>query len=150
MSLQHSINSDIKHAMLAKEKEKLAALRSIKAALLLEMTKEGGDGSVNDETALRVLQKLFKQRKDAAKIYQEQNRLDLADVEIKEASFIASYLPKMMSKEKIQLIVKETINQLGAKGPSEMGKVMGAVMGKLKGKADGGLISSVVKEELNK
>ena len=150
MSLQHSINSDIKHAMLAKEKDRLAALRSIKAALLLEMTKEGGDGSVNDETALRVLQKLFKQRKDAAKIYQEQNRLDLADVEIKEASFIASYLPKMMSKEEIQLVVKETINQLGAKGPSEMVKVMGAVMGKLKGKAEGGLISSVVKEELNK
>ena len=150
MSLQHSINSDIKHAMLAKEKEKLAALRSIKAALLLEMTKEGGDGSVNDETALRVLQKLFKQRKDAAKIYQEQNRLDLADVEIKEASFIASYLPKMMSKDEVQVIVKETINQLGARGPSEMGKVMGVVIGKLKGKAEGGLISSVVKEELNK
>ena len=150
MSLQHSINSDIKHAMLAKDKARLAALRSIKAALLLEMTKEGGDGSVNDETALRVLQKLFKQRKDAAKIYQEQNRLDLADVEIKEASFIASYLPKMMSKDEVQVIVKETINQLGARGPSEMGKVMGVVIGKLKGKAEGGLISSVVKEELNK
>ena len=150
MSLQDSINADIKQAMLAKEKEKLAALRSIKAALLLEMTKEGGDGSVSDDTGIRVLQKLFKQRKDAAKIYVEQNRADLAEVEEKEASFIAVYLPSMMSEDQVAKVVEEVISQLGASGPSDMGKVMGSVMGRLKGKAEGSLISSVVKQMLNK
>jgi hypothetical protein len=149
MSLIDSINGDIKQAMLAKEKDRLAALRSIKAALLLEMTKEGGDGSVSDDTSQRVLHKLYKQRNDAAKIYKEQNRSDLAEIEEKEASFIAFYLPAMMSEDQVVKVVGEVISQLGASGPSDMGKVMGAVMGRLKGKAEGSLISSVVKQSLN-
>ncbi len=150
MSLLDRINGDIKQAMLAKEKEKLAALRSVKAALLLEMTKEGADGSVSEEIGLKVVQKLYKQRNDAAKIYNEQDRIDLASVEEKEAEIIAQYLPEMMSEGAVVDVVKQVVIQLGATGPSDMGKVMGAVMGKLKGKAEGSLISSVVKQQLNK
>ena len=150
MSLLDRINRDIKQAMLAKEKEKLAALRSVKAALLLEMTKEGADGSVSEEIGLKVVQKLYKQRNDAAKIYNEQDRIDLASVEEKEAEIIAQYLPEMMSEGAVVDVVKQVVIQLGATGPSDMGKVMGAVMGKLKGKAEGSLISSVVKQQLNK
>lgn len=150
MSLLDRINGDIKQAMLAKEKEKLAALRSVKAALLLEMTKEGADGSVSEEIGLKVVQKLYKQRNDAAKIYNEQDRIDLASVEEKEAGIIAQYLPEMMSEGAVVDVVKQVVIQLGATGPSDMGKVMGAVMGKLKGKAEGSLISSVVKQQLNK
>ena len=149
MSLLDRINGDIKQAMLAKEKEKLAALRSVKAALLLEMTKEGADGSVSEEIGLKVVQKLYKQRNDAAKIYNEQDRIDLASVEEKEAEIIAQYLPEMMSEGAVVDVVKQVVIQLGATGPSDMGKVMGAVMGKLKGKAEGSLISSVVKQQLN-
>jgi len=150
MSLLDRINGDIKQAMLAKEKEKLAALRSVKAALLLEMTKEGADGSVSEEIGLKVVQKLYKQRNDAAKIYNEQDRIDLASVEEKEAEIIAQYLPEMISEGAVVDVVKQVVIQLGATGPSDMGKVMGAVMGKLKGKAEGSLISSVVKQQLNK
>ena len=150
MSLLDRINGDIKQAMLAKEKEKLAALRSVKAALLLEMTKEGADGSVSEEIGLKVVQKLYKQRNDAAKIYNEQDRIDLASVEEKEAEIIAQYLPEMMSEGAVVDVVKQVVIQLGATGLSDMGKVMGAVMGKLKGKAEGSLISSVVKQQLNK
>ena len=150
MSLLDRINGDIKQAMLAKEKEKLAALRSVKAALLLEMTKEGADGSVSEEIGLKVVQKLYKQRNDAAKIYNEQDRIDLASVEEKEAKIIAQYLPEMMSEDAVVEVVKQVVIHLGATGPSDMGKVMGAVMGKLKGKAEGSLISSVVKQQLNK
>ena len=149
MSLLDRINGDIKQAMLAKEKEKLAALRSVKAALLLEMTKEGADGSVSEEIGLKVVQKLYKQRNDAAKIYNEQDRIDLASVEEKEAKIIAQYLPEMMDEGAVVDVVKQVVIQLGATGPSDMGKVMGAVMGKLKGKAEGSLISSVVKQQLN-
>jgi len=149
MSLLEKINGDIKQAMLAKEKEKLAALRSVKAALLLEMTKEGAGGSVTEEVGFKVLQKLYKQRNDAAKIYNEQDRIDLASVEEKEAKIIAQYLPEMMNEDAVVEVVKQVVIQFGATGPSDMGKVMGAVMGKLKGKAEGSLISSVVKQQLN-
>ena len=149
MSFLDKINGDIKQAMLAKEKEKLTALRSIKAALLLELTKEGSDGKISEEDSLKVLQKLYKQRNDAAKIYNEQNRIDLASVEENEAKIITAYLPEMMDENAVSEVVNQVINQLGAKGPSDMGKVMGAVMGRLKGKAEGGLISSVVKQHLN-
>ena len=116
MSLLDRINGDIKQAMLAKEKEKLAALRSVKAALLLEMTKEGADGSVSEEIGLKVVQKLYKQRNDAAKIYNEQDRIDLASVEEKEAEIIAQYLPEMMSEGAVVDVVKQVVIQLGATG----------------------------------
>lgn len=150
MSLTTQINGDIKKAMLAKEKEKLAALRAIKSALLLEATKEGNNGEVTEAAEMSIIQKLYKQRVDAAKIYVEQDRKDLAVIEEGEAKVIAAYLPAQMSEEEVTKIIQDIIAKVGANGPADMGKVMGPTMGQLKGKADGGLISKVVKQELNK
>lgn len=148
MSLTEQINQDIKAAMLAKEKEKLEALRAIKSALLLEATSEGANGNVTLEAEAKIVQKLYKQRIDAAKIYQDQNREDLAEVEINQAEVIKAYLPEQMSEEEVKSVVAEIIAQVGASSPADMGKVMGLAMGKLKGKADGSLISKIVKESL--
>lgn len=150
MSLTTQINTDIKKAMLAKEKEKLEALRAIKSALLLEATKEGNNGEVAEAAEMSIIQKLYKQRMDAAKIYVEQDRKDLAEVEENQAKVIEAYLPEQMSEEEVIKVVQSIIAKVGANGPSDMGKVMGPTMGQLKGKADGGLISKVVKQELNK
>lgn len=148
MSLTEKINGDIKAAMLAKDKEKLEALRAIKSALIVEAT--SGNGAVTEEKESQILQKLFKQRNDAAKIYVEQNREDLASVEQSQAKVIEAYLPEMMGEDDVRAIVQSVIEKSGAAGPGDMGKVMGPTMGQLKGKADGALISSIVKEELGK
>ena len=150
MSLVNTINADIKKAMLAREKDKLEALRAIKSALLLEATKEGAGDEISEEIESRIVQKLYKQRMDALTIYKEQGRVDLAEVEEQQAEVIKAYLPAQMGEEEVIKIVQETISSMGVSGPSDMGKVMGAVMGKLKGKADGSLISSTVKSELGK
>lgn len=149
MSLTEQINADIKSAMLAREKEKLEALRAVKAALLLEGTKDGS-GEVSDEVGMSIIQKLVKQRKDASSIFKEQNREDLAKDEDFQIEVLSAYLPEQMGEDEVRKIVQETIAQSGAAGPQDMGKVMGPVMGKLKGKADGKLISALVKEELGK
>lgn len=148
MNLTTQINKDIKNAMLAKEKGKLAALRAIKAALLLEATKEGGNNEILESTELSILQKLYKQRVDATKIYIEQNREDLAKEEEFQANVIKEYLPKQLNEDEISNIIKGIISNIGANSPSDMGKVMGIAMGKLKGKADGGIISKIVKQQL--
>ena len=149
MTLTEQINADIKKAMLAREKAKLEALRAVKAALLLEGTKDGS-GVVSDEMGLSIIQKLVKQRKDASSIYKEQGREDLAKDEDFQIEVLSTYLPAQMSEDEVRKIVQETIAQSGASGPQDMGKVMGPIMGKLKGKADGKLISTLVKEELSK
>lgn len=148
MSLTEKINGDIKAAMLAKEKEKLNALRAIKAALLLEAT--SGKGEVSEEAELAILQKLYKQRNESYKIYIEQNREDLAAEEQFQADVIKEYLPEMMSEDAVREAVQTQIQKVGASGPGDMGKVMGPLMGQLKGKADGSMISAIVKEELNR
>lgn len=148
MNLTDVINQDIKDAMRAREKEKLEALRAIKAALIIEATKEGGNGSVSADAEMGIIKKLFKQRNDAARIYIEQGRDDLAKTEEFQANVIKVYLPAQMSEQEIRNEVVKTISSLGATGPSDMGKVMGAVMSKLSGKADGAVISQTVKNEL--
>ncbi len=148
MSLTDQINQDIKDAMRAKEAGKLNALRAIKSALLLEAT--SGNGDITEEKEVAILQKLYKQRMDAAKIFLEQNREDLAEDEQTQAEVIKLYLPEMMSEDAVREVVLASIAQVGATGPSDMGKVMGPTMGKLKGKAEGAVISKVVKEELGK
>lgn len=148
MNLTEQINADIKSAMLAREKEKLEALRAVKAALLLEATKDGS-GEISDEMGLAIVQKLVKQRKDASAIFKEQNREDLAKDEDFQIEVLSVYLPEQMGEEEVRKVVQDAIAQSGAAGPQDMGKVMGPVMGKLKGKADGKLISALVKEELS-
>lgn len=144
------INGDIKQAMLAKDKKKLEALRAIKSALMLLATDKGSDGAVTDEASIGAMQKLVKQRNDAATIYKEQGREEMAAEEEYQASVIKEYLPAMLSEEEVRSEVVAAITQVGASGAADMGKVMGPVMGKLKGRADGKLISQLVKEELGK
>lgn len=147
MNLTEKINADIKTAMLAKEKEKLNALRAIKAALLLEATK-GGDGSIDEETAVKILQKLHKQRIEAADIYKTQNREDLIAEEMLQADVIAAYLPKPLSAAELEAEIKSIAAGLGATGPADLGKVMGVASKQLAGKSDGKSISEMVKKVL--
>ncbi len=146
MGFTELINENIKKAMLAKEKEKLAALRDIKSKLLLEAT--SGNGEVSEEAAIKICMKLHKQRMETYELYVAQNRQDLADDELFQAKIIEAYLPKMMSEDEVKAEVAAAIQSLGATGPQDMGKVMGALSGKLAGKADGKLIASLVKEML--
>ena len=150
MDLSQLIDQEIKKSMLAKEKVKLAVLRAIKSAILLEVTKEGGDGKLDQEKGIQILQKLHKQRLEAAKIYNDQNREELAVEEEAEAKIIEDFLPKQLSNEEVEEQLIKIIAETGASGPTDMGKVMGKAMGKLKGKASGNIISSLVKELLNK
>lgn len=147
MTFTERINNDIKSAMLAKEKEKLAALRDIKSKLLLEAT-AGPDSQVSEEAAMKICLKLHKQRMETHALYVAQNRDDLAAEELFQAQVIEAYLPKMLSEEEIRHEVRKTIEELGANGPQDMGRVMGALTSKLAGKADGKVISSLVKAEL--
>ena len=149
MNFTETINSAIKTAMLAKDKERLAALRDIKSKLLLEAT-SGGSGEVSEEAAMKICMKLHKQRMETYDLYIAQNREDLATDELFQAKVIEEYLPKMLSEDEVRAEVIAAITQTGASGPQEMGKVMGILSGKLAGKADGKLIATIVKEELAK
>lgn len=146
MSFTEKINTDIKNAMLAKDKEKLAVLRDIKSKLLLEAT--SGNGEASDETAIKICVKLHKQRMETYEIYKTQGREDLAADELFQAHVIEGYLPKMMSEDEVRAEVVAAIASTGAAGPQDMGKVMGVLSGKLAGKADGKLIATLVKESL--
>lgn len=148
MSLTEKINEDIKKAMLAREKDKLEALRAVKSALLLEMTSEGRS-EITPETEIKLLQKLVKQRRETAEVYIGQNRTDLADVETSQADVISAYLPAQMSREELIPILKEIIAETGANSIKDMGKVMAAAATKLAGKADNKTISMVIKDLLS-
>jgi uncharacterized protein YqeY len=145
MSLEEKINADIKTAMLAKEKDKLEALRAIKSAVLLAKTAGGVAAEINEAEENKLLQKLVKQRKDAAEIYVSQARQDMADVELFQSSVIEKYLPQQLSEEEIKIELNKIINETGATSAKEMGKVMGLATQRLAGKADGKIISLLVK-----
>lgn len=147
MSLTEKINQDIKTAMLAKDKERLAALRDIKSKLLLEAT-AGSTGEVSEEAENKIVLKLHKQRMDTYELYIAQNREDLAVDELAQAKVIEEYLPKMMSDDEVRAAIAKQIAAVSATGPQDMGKVMGPVSGKLAGKADGKRVAELVKEAL--
>ena len=149
MSLQASIDQDIKTAMLAKNEAGLRGLRAIKSALLVAKTEKGAAQQLDEATELKVLQKLVKQRKESAAIYQEQNRPDLYQIEAEEISVIEAYLPKALAEEEVTAIIRNLINQSGATCMQDMGKVMGLATKTLAGQADGKLISDLVKQLLN-
>lgn len=149
MSFMEQISADIKNAMLAKEKEKLAVLRDIKSKLLLEAT-SGGSGEVSDDAAMKIIMKLHKQRMETYQLYVEQNRSDLASEEKFQAEVLETYLPKMLTTEEVAAEVAAAIETSGASGPQDMGKVMGILTGKLAGKADGKVIAQLVKDQLSK
>lgn len=148
MSITDQINTDIKQAMLAKDREKLDALRAIKSALMMEASKSAGS-EVDDATAIKLMSKLYKQRMDAADIYREQNREDLLADEVTQAAVIKAYLPEQMSEEEVEKIVRRIIEETGATSMADMGMVMGKATGEMRGKADGKLISGIVRKVLN-
>lgn len=149
MSLHERIDADIKAAMLAREKERLNVLRAIKSAILLELTKEGGTGTVSDEVGMRILQKLHKQRTEAAAIYHQQGRADLAAEDDAQARVIEAYLPARLSEAEVTAQVKAILADIGATGMADMGRAMKAVNEKLAGKAEGGAIAATVKKVLS-
>ncbi len=147
MKLEEKINADIKAAMLAKDQQKLEAIRGIKSAILL--LKSSGK-PVTEDDEIKAMQKMVKQRREAAEIYHQQNRKDLEDVEVFQANLIETYLPKQMTEVEIRTALTQIISEVGANSPADMGKVMGVATKQLAGKADGKLISTLVKEMLSK
>lgn len=145
MNIAERINTDIKEAMKARESGKLAALRDIKSKLLLEATKEGGNGQVDDESAMKILNKLYKQRVEAADIYKAQGREDLLHDELVEAEVIKAYLPAQLSEDELRSALNGIIAKVGASSMADIGKVMGAATKELAGKADGKAIAAFVK-----
>jgi uncharacterized protein len=148
MSLKQQIDTDIKNAMLARNKEELEALRSIKSLILLAETEKGIVAEVSSDVENKLLMKAAKQRKESADIFQQQGRKDLADKELIQLEVINRYLPKQLSESETESAVKKIIEQVGAKGPQDMGKVMGAATKSLAGQADGKVISELVKKLL--
>jgi len=150
MSLEQKIMTDLKTAMLAKDEAALRSLRAVKAAILLAKTSEGSRGELKEEDEIKLLQKLVKQRKDSLEIFQQQNRMDLAQKEQEEIAVIEKFLPKQLSAEELKGLISKIITEVGASSPADMGKVMGAATKQLAGKADGKTISALVKELLSK
>ncbi|MEI7896105.1 MAG: GatB/YqeY domain-containing protein [bacterium] len=148
MSLELKINDDIRSAMLARDAAKLEALRAVKAALLLEKTKEGASGDVDEEDEIKILQKLVKQRRESADIYAQASRQDLAQKELYDASVIETYLPQQMTEAEVTEIIRKIVAETGASSVKDMGKVMGAASKELAGKADNKMISVIVKSLL--
>lgn len=149
MNLFDTISEDIKKAMLAKDKVQLDALRGVKKEFLEAKTAKGGNGELTDEQAIKILQKMVKQRKDAAEMYINAGRSELAEKEMAETRVIESYLPAQMSDEELTANIQTIIQQLDAIGPQDMGKVMGVANKALSGKAEGRIIAQKVKDLLN-
>ena len=148
MTLEQQIQEDIKAAMKAKDGVALAATRAVKGEILLFKTAEGGAREVTDGDVLKMIQKLIKQRKEAADQYVAADRQELADNELAEAAAMEKYLPKQLSVEEVEAKIREIVAQVGATSIRDMGKVMGAATKALAGQADGKTISGIVKQIL--
>jgi uncharacterized protein YqeY len=148
MEMFDRISNDIKDAMKAKDKVRLETLRNIKKVFLEAKTAPGANDTLTDDAAMKIMQKLVKQGKDSATLYNEQGRADLAEAELAQVAVIETYLPKQMSAEELETALKAIIAEVGAEGPKDMGKVMGTATKKLAGLAEGRAISAKVKELL--
>lgn len=149
MALQETIDQEIKAAMLAKNNAKLRGLRAIKSALLVAKTEKGAADTITEETEIKVLQRLVKQRRESADIYKQQNREDLYQIEAEEIEVIESFLPKQMDRAEVEQVISQLIKDTGASSVKDMGKVMGAANQQLAGKADGKTIAEIVKNLLS-
>lgn len=149
MNLFDQISSDIKAAMLAKDKVKLEALRNAKKCFLEAKTAPGAGDTLTDEAAQAIIQKLVKQGKESARIYTEQQRPDLAEAELAQVSALEGYLPQQLSAEELEAEVKTIIAEAGATSMKDMGRVMRLASAALVGRADGGAISALVKKLLS-
>lgn len=148
MSLTEKIAADLITAMKAQDKDSLEAIRAAKTAFVLAKSEKGSDAVLTQEEELKVIQKLVKQRRESAQIYKDNNRMDLAEKEVKEAEVLEKYLPAKMNEAELEKVLKDIIERVGAKSPGDMGKVMGTATKELAGKADGKEISAKVKQLL--
>lgn len=147
MKLKEKINEDIKDAMRSKDQAALRALRSVKSAVLLAET-DGSGKEVDDPVVLKIVQKLAKQRKESLDLYERENRPDLAAKEKEELDILEKYLPRALSREELEKFVKDLIDELGADGMKDMGRVMNEALTRLAGKADGKEVSGIVRSFL--
>jgi len=148
MSFEEKINADLMQAMLKKDESATRGIRLIKAAVLLAKTEKDGEKELSDESAMKILQKMMKQRKDSLEIYEREKREDLAKKEREEMEVIGRYLPEQMSAEELKMALKKILEETGATGIKDMGKVMSVASKQFAGRADGKMISAVVKELL--
>ncbi|MBP7180164.1 MAG: Yqey-like protein [Bacteroidetes bacterium ADurb.BinA261] len=148
MNLFDTISEEIKKAMLAKDKVRLEALRGIKKEFLEAKTAKGANDELSDETAIAILLKMVKQRKDSADIYTAQGRPDLAEDEIAQIKVIQDFLPSQLTAEELEAAVKKIVAEVGATSMKDMGKVMGVATKELAGKAEGRAVSEMVKKLL--
>ena len=149
MNLAEQIDADLKVAMIARDEVRKLTVRGVKKEIIEAKTAPGANGEITDDTILKIVTKLLKQRKDSATIYVQQNRPELAENEMLEAAILESYLPKQMNAEELEAAIKAIVAETGATGPKDMGKVMGVASKQLAGKAEGRLISEAVKNVLN-
>lgn len=149
MDLIDKISESIIHAMKNKDNDQLESLRAIKSALLLAKTQKNSNGEIGEVEEIKILQKLVKQRKESADIYTNQKRPELANIELSQAKIIERFLPKQIDADELEKIIIKIINETGAEGMKDMGKVMGIASNKLSGKADGKTISNIVRSKLS-
>jgi len=149
MSLKARIEADIKTAMLAKDKQRLQALRAIKSQILLAETEKGNTEGLTPDTEIKLLTKAAKQRRESAEVYRNQFRSDLEEIELAELAVIEQYLPQQLDEGELRSRILEITQRVGATGPSDLGKVMGVAARELAGVADGKAISAIVSEFLN-
>lgn len=148
-NLFDTVSADIKKAMLARDAVRLESLRGIKKEFLEAKTAKGSDGTLSDDRAIQILFKMVKQRRESAEIYTQQNRPELAEAELAQATVIEEYMPKQLTPEELDAALREIIARVGATSPKEMGKVMGVASKELAGKAEGRAISAAVKALLS-
>ena len=149
MELIDKISESIIHAMKNKDNDQLESLRAIKSALLLAKTQKNSNGEIGEVEEIKILQKLVKQRKESADIYTNQKRPELANIELSQAKIIERFLPKQIDVDELEKIIIKIINETGAEGMKDMGKVMGIASNQLSGKADGKTISNIVLSKLS-
>lgn len=149
MKLSERIDADLKAAMLAKDEVRKLTIRGIKKEIIEARTAPGASGELSDDDVIRIVSKMLKQRKESAAIYVQQKRPELAESELAEATILESYLPKQLSVEEVTAALKAIMEQVGAQGPKDMGKVMGVASKQLAGKVEGRVLSETVKQLLN-
>ena len=148
MDLENKINESIKDSMKTKDIIRLESLRAIKSAILLEKTKTGSKDQVDEEIIHKILQKMVKQRNESAKIFNDQNRNELAKIEISQAKIISEFLPDQLSKIELSILIDSVIVDLNAESMKDMGKVISVVNQEASGKAEGRIIAEMVKSKL--
>ncbi|MFB6319767.1 GatB/YqeY domain-containing protein [Saccharicrinis sp. FJH54] len=150
MSLEQKVNDELRVAMKARDKVKLDTLRGIKKEIIEAKTAKGATSELSEDTEMKILQKMLKQRQDSAEIYEGQNRNDLAEDERNQAEIISGFLPKQLSHEELETEIVKLMGELGVDSMAGMGRVMGEATKRFAGKADGKTISGIVKDKLSK